>query len=92
MDLRLNFNKAVAELCESDTLDQRSRDILKQVLVEGYSLKEVAEFIGFARSHPKLTFLVTRVGCGIAGVTDDEIAPLFENAHDAENIVLPAGW
>ncbi len=52
----------------------------------------VDEFIDFARSHPELTFLVTRIGCGIAGFTDDEIAPLFKNAHDAENIVLPEGW
>ena len=52
----------------------------------------VDEFIDIARSHPELTFLVTRIGCGIAGFTDDEIAPLFKNAHDAENIVLPEGW
>jgi hypothetical protein len=35
---------------------------------------------------------VTRIGCGIAGFTDDEIAPLFEEAHAAENIVLPPNW
>ena len=27
-----------------------------------------------------------------AGFTDEEISPLFEKAHDAENIVLPPGW
>ena len=32
------------------------------------------------------------VGLHIAGFTDDEISPLFEKAHDAENIVLPPGW
>ena len=52
----------------------------------------VDEFIVFAKEHPTLTFLVTRIGCGIAGFTDDEIAPLFEKAHDVENIVLPPGW
>ena len=52
----------------------------------------VDDFIEFAKAHPELTFLVTRIGCGIAGFTDDEIAPLFKNAHDAENIVLPEGW
>lgn len=52
----------------------------------------VDEFILFAKEHPDLTFLVTRIGCGIAGFTDDEIAPLFEQAHDVENIVLPPGW
>ena len=52
----------------------------------------VDEFIEFAKQHPELTFLVTRIGCGIAGFTDDEIAPLFEAAHEVENIVLPPNW
>ena len=52
----------------------------------------VDEFIEFAKSHPELTFLVTRIGCGIAGFTDDEISPLFTKAHNVGNIVLPAGW
>ena len=52
----------------------------------------VDEFIAFAKEHQVLTFLVTRIGCGIAGFTDDEISPLFEKAHDVENIVLPPGW
>ena len=52
----------------------------------------VDEFIDFARQHRELTFLVTRIGCGIAGFTDEEIAPLFVSAHDEANIVLPEGW
>ena len=52
----------------------------------------VDEFIAFAKEHQNLTFLVTRIGCGIAGFTDDEISPLFEKAHDVENIVLPPNW
>ncbi len=52
----------------------------------------VDDFIRFAKEHPELTFLVTRIGCGIAGFDDDDIAPLFEEAHDVDNIVLPEGW
>lgn len=52
----------------------------------------VDEFIEFAKSRQDLTFLVTRIGCGIAGFTDEEIAPLFEKCHGVENIVLPPGW
>lgn len=52
----------------------------------------VDEFIDFAKQHPELTFLVTRIGCGIAGFTDDEISPLFAQAHEVDNIVLPEGW
>lgn len=49
----------------------------------------VDEFIAFAESHPELKFYVTRIGCGIAGFTDAEIAPLFKNALGKPNIVLP---
>lgn len=52
----------------------------------------VDEFIAFAKQHPELTFLVTRIGCGIAGFRDEEIAPLFEQAHNIDNIVLPPNW
>ena len=52
----------------------------------------VDEFIEFAKEHQEQTFLVTRIGCGIAGFRDEEIAPLFEKAHEVENIVLPEGW
>lgn len=52
----------------------------------------VDEFIKFAKEHADLTFLVTRIGCGIAGFRDEDIAPLFADAHNADNIVLPEGW
>ena len=52
----------------------------------------VDEFIKFAEEHQDLTFLVTRIGCGIAGFTDDDISPLFAKAHTIDNIVLPEGW
>ena len=52
----------------------------------------VDEFIAFARQHPELTFLVTRIGCGIAGFTNEQISPLFSEAHNVDNIVLPLGW
>ena len=49
----------------------------------------VDEFIEFARNHPELTFLVTRIGCGIAGFTDQQIAPLFVYALEMSNVILP---
>lgn len=52
----------------------------------------VDEFIIFAKSHPQLKFLVTRIGCGIAGFRDAEIAPLFAEACGIENIVLPRSF
>jgi hypothetical protein len=52
----------------------------------------VREFFRFADQHPELTFLVTRVGCGIAGFTDSEIAPLFVSAIHLPNVHLPKSF
>jgi hypothetical protein len=52
----------------------------------------VDEFIDFAKSHTEMTFLVTRIGCGIAGFTDEEMAPLFKEAIDKPNIAIPKEW
>lgn len=49
----------------------------------------VDEFIRFAQSHPELVFLVTEIGCGIAGFRPEEIAPLFKEAVKVNNIYLP---
>lgn len=52
----------------------------------------VDEFVEFAKAHLELKFLVTRIGCGIAGFVDDEIAPLFKDALTEQNIFLPKSF
>jgi len=52
----------------------------------------VDEFITFASAHPELFFYVTRIGCGIAGFRDKEIAPLFAKAVGLENVCLPKSF
>jgi len=47
------------------------------------------DFIAYAREHRELFFYVTRIGCGIAGFRDSEIAPLFRDALEVDNICLP---
>ena len=49
----------------------------------------VDEFIEYAKHHPELRFLVTKIGCGIAGFREEQIAPLFAEAIDVKNIILP---
>ena len=49
----------------------------------------VDEFVEFAKQHIEYKFLVTRIGCGIAAFTPDEIAPLFKDAIEVENVILP---
>ncbi|MEE1022811.1 MAG: hypothetical protein U0L83_06750 [Muribaculaceae bacterium] len=52
----------------------------------------VEQFFDLAREWDQTTFLVTRIGCGIAGFTDEEIAPLFAEALDLYNVVLPRSF
>lgn len=49
----------------------------------------VDKFIEFAKEHSELDFYVTKIGCGIAGFTADEIAPLFKESYELNNIYLP---
>ena len=49
----------------------------------------VEQFIEFAFRHRELKFLVTRIGCGIAGFSAYEIAPLFLKVIDLSNVLLP---
>lgn len=53
--------------------------------IKGY----VDEFTEFARAHPELKFLVTEIGCGLAGLRYDQIAPLFMEAWKLPNVWLP---
>lgn len=46
----------------------------------------VNQFINFASRNPDMKFLVTRIGCGIAGFKDEEMAPLFRKAVPVSNI------
>ena len=50
----------------------------------------VDTFIRYAKDNPELTFQVTKIGCGLAGFKESEIAPLFKDAPS--NCELPEGW
>lgn len=66
----------------------------KDVRIKSRTLQEiegsVRTFILYAEEHPELDFQVTRVGCGLAGFKDKEIAPMFRSAPT--NCNLPEGW
>lgn len=52
----------------------------------------VDDFIAYAKHHQELHFLVTPIGCGIAGFEAEDIAPLFEKAKEMKNISLPKSF
>ncbi len=54
--------------------------------------KDIASFIAFAKQHPEKTFFVTPIGCGIAGKQPSEVAPLFKECTQLENVCLPASF
>lgn len=49
----------------------------------------VNAFIAYAAAHPRHSFVVTRIGCGVAGFTPEEIGPLFREARNLRNVLLP---
>lgn len=50
----------------------------------------IERFVHFAANHRELRFLVTPIGCGNAGFTPEQIAPLFADCIKLENVALPA--
>ena len=61
-------------------------NILNLDTIQGH----VFVFLAFAAEHPEMQFNITRIGCGLAGYHDAQIAPMFESAP--ENCVLPEDW
>lgn len=61
-----------------------------QTLSLDHVLDDVQRFLGHARKNPDTDFLVTRIGCGLAGYREEHISPLFALAPN--NCLLPGGW
>lgn len=52
----------------------------------------VDAFVRYVTAHPDLSFVVTRIGCGLAGFTEAEIRPLFAALRGNPRVQLPEGW
>lgn len=64
-----------------------TKDRMIQTLPLERIRRHVEAFLDYARSRPDQRFLLTAVGCGLAGYKASEIAPLFEGAP--ANVVFP---
>ena len=54
--------------------------------------EDIKVFYEFAKNNPEKHFLVTPIGCGIAGYRPEEIAPLFKECKELSNVSLPASF
>lgn len=72
------YGHSYGQAGDSWAIPTKDRDIRTMPLnrIEGY----VVGFLTFAVGHPNLTFQVTRIGCGLAGYKDADIAPMFVGA------------
>lgn len=63
------------------------------ISVSEEELKEsVMRFLDVAKSHPELTFYVTRIGAGYAGFREDVVAGMFKPALKLKNVFLPQSF
>ena len=67
-------------------------DFGKDVRKDNEVKAAVDKFITFAKEHRELFFLVTRVGCGLAGYHDEEMAQFFKETLDLKNVSLPKSF
>ena len=49
----------------------------------------VQRFVEYAKAHPELTFLVSPIGCGLAGYSPKQIALMFWKTKDCDWVILP---
>ena len=64
---------------DSFAIPTKDKDIRKTLPLEHIE-QYVQGFIAYAKSHPERTFQVTRIGCGLAGLHDRDVAPMFRDA------------
>ena len=82
------WGKGVGHIGQSYALPTKGLKIVTMQLAE--VIPYITRFVQYAKDNPELTFFVTRVGYGLAGFTDADIAPLFIGATD--NCNFPEEW
>lgn len=83
------FQKFGAQQGQGDGLQGKSYAIPTMMNSIEAIIPYINKFIKFANNKPCDKFLVTKIGCGLAGFSPTQIAPLFVKAIDVPNIYLP---
>ncbi len=66
----------------------KDKTVLKTLSLEEIKIY-VDRFLEFAKKNTHLKFLVTEIGCGLAGYNPKDVAPLFDSAKSMNNVWLP---
>lgn len=68
----------------------------KDLKIQTLPLDKIERYIRFflleAMEYPTYTFLVTKIGCGLAGYSEEQIGSLFKNKNIPENVILPQSF
>lgn len=68
----------------------------KDLQIRTLSLDKIERYIQYflieVMEHPDTEFLVTKIGCGLAGYSETEIANLFKNKNIPPNVTLPESF
>lgn len=89
--LRFGAKNGQGKLCgQTYGIPTKSRSL--EVLSPDRIQKHVDTFIECASSRPDLTFLVTEIGCGLAGYKPKDMAPLFKKCINMQNVHLPLSF
>lgn len=88
---RVAYSKFGAEWGNGEGLQGQSYALPTMEGIEN-TTAAARHFTACAKDHPELKFFVTPVGCGIAGYTPEDIAPMFREAAKLENVYLPISF
>ena len=88
---RVAYSKFGAEWGNGEGLQGQSYALPTMEGIEN-TTAAARHFTACAKEHPELKFFVTPVGCGIAGYTPEDIAPMFREAAKLENVYLPVSF
>ena len=88
---RVAYSKFGAEWGNGEGLQGQSYALPTMEGIES-TTAAARNFTSCAKEHPELKFFVTPVGCGIAGYVPEDIAPMFRDAAELENVYLPVSF
>lgn len=87
---RARWGKGIGLYGKSYAIPTKDRNI--QTLSLDKIEPQVDKFIKFAKEHKELTFYVTEIGCGLAGLKIKEMAPMFLKHEIPDNVKLPESF